>query len=106
MIMKELAENGVGPKEIVTTLQRHEPTNYSTMSTIYNEYKLKTIEMQARNAVQKLLHLLSKKHYVYLQRRCEKTDIIEDIFFFHPTSILLAKCFPTVFVIDGIYETN
>ena len=52
------------------------------------------------------MKVLVEKHYVYWHRNDETTNEVLDLFWAHPKSILLAKCFPFVVLVDCTYKTN
>ena len=103
----ELSISGVKPKDVLCGLKRRHEDNASTMKTIYNaKTKLRIHEMEGRTAMQQLLKVLVAKHYVYWYRSDETTDEVLDLFWANPSCILLAKCFPSVVIVDCTYKTN
>ena len=56
--------------------------------------------------MQHLLTILNERQYVEFHRRIEDTEELLDIFFTHPYSSQLLKCFPEVLMMDCTYKTN
>ena len=56
--------------------------------------------------MQQLMHILDTKQYMEFHRRDPDTDEVLDIFFAHPYSTSLAKCFPEILLMDCTYKTN
>ena len=106
-VVRDLTICGVKPKEILRVLKQNDPTNASTIETIYNfKAKYRIGEMQGRSQMQHLLQILDERHYVEFHRRNEDTEEVVDIFFAHPYSSQLLKCFPEVLIMDCTYKTN
>ena len=106
-IVKDLSLCGVKPKQILATLKQRDPDNLATMKTIYNvKAYLRLRDLEGRSIVQQLMKMLDEKHYVHYCRSDPNTDEIMDIFWAHPDSILLARCFPSVVMVDCTYKTN
>ena len=106
-IVRDMTICGVKPKEILRILKQNDPNNASTIDTIYN-YKAKhrINEMQGRSKMQHLLTILDERQYVEFHRRSQDTEELLDIFFAHPYSSQLLKCFPEVLMMDCTYKTN
>lgn len=56
--------------------------------------------------MQQLLNVLVAKHYIYWHRSNEITDEVLDFFWAHLESILLAKYFPFIVLVDCTYKRN
>ncbi|KAM7498251.1 hypothetical protein LguiA_022665 [Lonicera macranthoides] len=107
IIVVDMSLAGVKPKEILNAIKRRHKENASIMKTIYNvKSNMRTHAMEGRSAMQQLFKVLIEKHYVYWHRSNETTDEILDLFWAHPESILLAKCFPSLVIVDCTYKTN
>jgi hypothetical protein len=52
------------------------------------------------------MKMLDEKHYIHFSRSLYDTDELVDIFWAHPDFILLARCFPSVVLVDCTYKTN
>lgn len=106
-LVVDMTVAGIKPRDILNALKRRNKENASTMKTIYNaKANLRTHEMEGRSAMQQLMKVLVEKHYVYWHRKDETTDEVLDLFWAHPESILLSKCFPSVVLVDCTYKTN
>ncbi|KAM7522396.1 hypothetical protein LguiA_012298 [Lonicera macranthoides] len=107
-IVKDLSLCGVKLKQILATLKQQDPTNLVTMKTIYNvKAYLRLRDLKGRSIVQQLMKMLAEKHYVHYCRSDPNTDEFTYIFWAHPDSILLVRCFSSVVVVvDCTYKTN
>ena len=56
--------------------------------------------------MQQLMKVLVVKHYVYWHRSDETTEEVLDLFWAQHNFILLAKCFPSIVILDCTYKTN
>lgn len=106
-ILVDMTVSGVKPRDVLTTIKRHNDTNLSTMRTIYNaKAKMRLGDVEGRTAMHHLTKLITEKQYVHWERKAMDIDIASDIFWAHPESILLAKCFPSILMLDCIYRTK
>ncbi|KAI3870443.1 hypothetical protein MKW92_029674 [Papaver armeniacum] len=63
-------------------------------------------EVEGKPVMQQLMELLTQHHYVEKHTINEETGKVRDIFWAHPESALLAKCFPSVLMVDSTCKTN
>ncbi|KAK9134227.1 hypothetical protein Syun_013557 [Stephania yunnanensis] len=106
-VMLQMMKSNAKPKDILVTLKDRNPTNASTLRTIYNaRQKQRLIESGGRSHMQQLLHLLNEANYIECHRCYDDTSIVRDIFWAHPGSLQLLKCFPRVLFMDCSYKTN
>ncbi|KAK1278378.1 hypothetical protein QJS04_geneDACA016887 [Acorus gramineus] len=99
--------SGVRPRDILTHLKNRDPTNVSSLKTIYNaRSRLRLQETCGRTHMQQLMKLIYEHGYIERHRAEADVEVVSDIFFTHPTSIQLIKAFPLVFMMDCTYKTN
>ncbi|KAI3873903.1 hypothetical protein MKW98_001552 [Papaver atlanticum] len=102
-----LTATGVQPQQVLTALKEKSKENYSTLRTIYNvKAKLRKSQVEGKPAMQQLMELLTQYHYVEKHRSNEETGEVRDVFWAHPESTLLAKCFPSVLMVDSTCKIN
>ncbi|KAL6514335.1 hypothetical protein OROHE_019077 [Orobanche hederae] len=103
----DMSNNNSQPKDISIMLHRMFPDNKSTIKTIYNaRLKHKTVGKAGKSRMQYLIGRLKEHEYFYRHRRCEKTGVIEGVFFAHPTSVGVLGAFLRVLLRDRICKTN
>lgn len=56
--------------------------------------------------MQQVMKLLYENNYFEWHHRDPRTDEVLDLFWANPDSIKLAKCFPSVMLLDCTYKTN
>lgn len=106
-IVEDLIKSGVKPKEVLTTLKQRNKENKSTMATVYNaQKKFKGCEAEGTSTMQQVMKLLGENDYVEWHTRDPQTNEVLDLFWAHPDSMKLAKCFPSVLMLDSSYKTN
>ena len=106
-IVEDLIKSRVNPKEVLTTLKQRNKENKSTFSTIYNaQQKFRGTKTEGRSAMQQVMHLLYENGYIEWQNTNAENDEVLDLFWANPESIKLAKCFPTIMMLDCTYKTN
>ena len=105
--MVDMSMSNSRPRDILFMLQQKFPGNKSTMKTIYNaRTKHNVVKKGGKSQMQYLLGKVSEYGYFYHHRRCEKTEMVTDLFFAHPTSVELLRAFPSVLLMDCTYKTN
>ncbi|RZC52276.1 hypothetical protein C5167_020707 [Papaver somniferum] len=105
-ILVDLTKSGARPRQVLSTLKQRSKKNMS-MREIYNaRATLKLMEIEGKSAMQQILGLLSKHHYVECHRRDKETDALKDIFWAHPESLQLALGSHSVLMVDCTYKTN
>ncbi|KAL8519809.1 hypothetical protein ACS0TY_010664 [Phlomoides rotata] len=103
----DMSTTNIAPKIIMKQLKTKFKENSSIMKNIYNACtKHMVVERAGRSQIQYLMGKLKDHKYLYLHKRCEKTDTIRDLFFAHPKSIDLVSAFPKVLLMDCTYNTN
>lgn len=107
MLVVDMIVAEVKPKEILNAIKWRHKENASIARTIYNaKANMRTHVMEGRSAMQQLLKVLVNFYYVYWHRGNKTTNEVLNLFWVRPESILLAKCFPTLVLVDCTYKTN
>lgn len=92
---------------ILRSIKKKNPTNCSTIKTIYNaRTRMRLKDYEGQTQLQELMKCLEGREYVTCSRREETTQVLVDLFFAHPIYIHLAVIFPKVFVVDCTYKIN
>jgi len=106
-IVHDLANSSVKPKNILTNLKKKRKESMTNIKQVYNErHKFKRANRVDLTEMQYLISKLEENRYVYyIREKCE-SNIVQDIFWTHPTSMKLFKNFPTVLIMDSTYKTN
>ncbi|KAK1262170.1 hypothetical protein QJS04_geneDACA021835 [Acorus gramineus] len=95
------------PRDILMHLKCRDPTNVSSMKTIYNaRLKMRVLQTCGRTHMQQLMKLIYDHGYIERHRVQENAEVVSEIFFAHPKSIQLVHAFPLVFMMDCTYKTN
>ncbi|KAI3961494.1 hypothetical protein MKX01_001230, partial [Papaver californicum] len=106
-LLIEMTKSGLRPRQVLKTIKQTSEGNMSTMRTIYNaRSRLRLADMERRSAMQQVMKLLSEHHYVEWHRMDTETNEVKDILWAHPESLQLAKCFPSVLLVDCTYKTK
>ncbi|XP_026402119.1 uncharacterized protein LOC113297758 isoform X2 [Papaver somniferum] len=106
-LLIEMTKSGLRPRQVLKTIKQTREGNMSTMRTIYNaRSRLRLGDMERRSAMQQVMKLLSEHHYVEWHRMDTETNEVKDILWAHPESLQLAKCFPSVLLVDCTYKTK
>ncbi|RZC65214.1 hypothetical protein C5167_008904 [Papaver somniferum] len=106
-LLARLTTSGLRPQQVLKVLKERNKENHSTIRTIYNaRAKLRMLEMEGKSVMQQILKLSTQFHYMEWHRKDEETDELKDIVWSHPESTLLAKCFPSVLLVDYMCKTN
>ncbi|XP_038688792.1 protein FAR1-RELATED SEQUENCE 5-like [Tripterygium wilfordii] len=105
--VERLSKSGVKTREILNHIKLKDPTNASTMKTLYNaKTALRITETVDRTHMQQLFNLLTENGYVTRHRSDTTSEVVSDLFFCNSTSVQLARAFPLVFMMDCTYKTN
>ena len=87
-LLETLTTQNVKPRDILSTLKKHNTNNVSTPQTIYNaRYKFWSSTKAGRTSMQVLISFLIQEDYIYDTRVNNKTNELEDLFFAHPRSL-------------------
>lgn len=87
-LVKDLSENGVKPRHILTTIKKQNPENVSTLKTIYNKrQQFRMEEKDGKTQMQVVLSFLEENGYVYHILADSSTNELQNIFFAHPISL-------------------
>ena len=106
-MVAEMRRNNVPPWKILEVLKSHNENNVSTIKTIYNESnKIRIDERAGRSQMQVVFGFLHSKKYIFEYRKNDTTNALEDIFFVHPTSLVICRAFPQIMMMDATYKTN
>ncbi|KAL8492337.1 hypothetical protein ACS0TY_023811 [Phlomoides rotata] len=93
--------------QILDALKKEWPNTKVMLRHIYNaRLKHKVVERKGQSQMQYLMAKLEVERYLFHHRRCEKTNVVNDIFFAHPISVDLLHAFPFVLFMDYTYKTN
>ncbi|KAL8483585.1 hypothetical protein ACS0TY_026318 [Phlomoides rotata] len=98
------------PIQILNALKNEWTNTKATLSHIYNA-RLKhrvvvLVERKGQSQMQYLMTKLKDERYFYHHRRCEKINVVKDIFFAHHTSVELLHAFPFFLFMDCTYKIN
>lgn len=104
----DMYKNMVKPRAILHTIRKNDPSNCTTIKTVYNALSAqRKVDRAGHSQIQYLLSKLKEKNYFEWHRNTlDGTDIMTDIFWAHPTSINLMRTFPHLLVMDCTYRTN
>ncbi|KAL5730924.1 [histone H3]-lysine(4) N-trimethyltransferase [Ranunculus cassubicifolius] len=106
-VLFEMTLNGVKPKQVLTVIKERDPNNSSKLQHIYNaRARLKTVEKNGKSQMQQLMPLLDENDYIEWNRKDDDGKTVTGLFWAHPESIQLAKCFPYVFIMESTNKTN
>ncbi|KAI3977395.1 hypothetical protein MKX01_000308 [Papaver californicum] len=106
-IVEEMSASGLKLKQALTVIKSRNPTNASTIRHVYNaRATLRKIETREKSQMHQLINDLQDNAYLEWRRYNEDADAVKDLFWAHPESVQLAKCFPHVFLVDSTYKTN
>ncbi|KAK9088822.1 hypothetical protein Scep_027904 [Stephania cephalantha] len=102
-----MTKGNVKPRDILNTLKQRDVRNVSTMRTIYNaRQKVQNEDAGGRTQMQQMLHILEKNKWMSWHRKHPVTNVVTDLFWSHPDSIKLLRCFSSVILMDCTYKTN
>lgn len=104
-LIGDLTKNMVKPRDILLTLKDHDQD--ITIKQVYNARQAFRVSQKGPiTEMQHLMNLMERDHYVYLERRDDKSDAVRDIFWAHPDAMKLLNVFHIVLIIDSTYMTN
>ncbi|KAK9166761.1 hypothetical protein Scep_001952 [Stephania cephalantha] len=107
VVVVQMTKGNVKPRVILNTLKQRDVKNVSTMRTIYNaRQKFRIEDAGGRTQMQQLLHILEKNKWMSWHRKYPDTNVVTDLFWSHPDSIKLLRCFSSVILMDCTYKTN
>nr|XP_011463603.1 PREDICTED: protein FAR1-RELATED SEQUENCE 2-like [Fragaria vesca subsp. vesca] len=93
------------PKDILNAIKSRDPTNTSTLRTIYNARQAARVRSRAgRTQMQHLLKNLHDHHYIEYHRSVN--HVVTDLFWCHSFSLQILRTFPHVLIMDCTYKTN
>lgn len=105
-LVTEMKKGGVKPKNTLTIIKERDPLNTTGLKQIYNaRHRQRMTESEGRSQMQQLFKLLNEKRYVEWTK-CSENDVLKELFWSHPDSVKLTKCFPHIFIMDATYKTN
>ncbi|KAJ9540010.1 hypothetical protein OSB04_026516, partial [Centaurea solstitialis] len=106
-MVQNLTNLNVKPRDILSTLKDQNPNNVASLRTIYNaRRKFRISEQEGRTPMQNVMHILQTKGYNFEYRLNNDTNGLEELFFMHPTSLIMWQAFPHVVLMDATYNTN
>ncbi|KAK9121057.1 hypothetical protein Syun_018674 [Stephania yunnanensis] len=106
-VVVQMTKGNVKPRDILNTLKQSDVRNVSTMQTIYNaRQKVRIEDAGGRTQMQQMLHILEKNKWMSWHRKHPNTNVVTDLFWSHPDSIKLLRCFSSVILMDCTYKTN
>jgi len=101
----DLTNSSVKPKNILTNLKKKRQEFMTNIKQVYNErHKFKKAKRDDMTEMQYLISKLEENKYVYFIREKSESQIIQDIFWTHPTSVKLFNKF--LLIMDSTYKTN
>lgn len=104
-LLVDMSKRLMRPKDILTTIKSRDPSNTSTMRTIYNaRYFARIIARAGRTQMQQLLKNLRDHHYIEYHR--SENHMVTDLFWCHSFSLQMLRTFPHVLIMDCTYKTN
>lgn len=106
-VLLDMTMSGVKPKEVLTVIKERDPNNSSKLKHIYNaRAKLRSVEKNGKSQMQQLIPLLDENDYVQWHRCDPESNSLTGLFWAHPESVQLAKCFPCVLIMESINKSN
>ncbi|KAK9098888.1 hypothetical protein Syun_025933 [Stephania yunnanensis] len=106
-VVVQMTKGNVKPRDILNTLKQRDVSNVSTMMTIYNaRQKARKEDAGGRTQMQQLLHILEKNKWLSWHKKDPDTNVVTELFWSHPDSIKLVRCFPSVILMDCTYKRN
>ena len=97
-----MSKSLVWPKDILFILKQRDALNVTTTKTVYNAHqRCKVVEKAGRSQMQYLLGKLAKARYIEWHRNYDNTDVVQDLFWVHPSSIDLLHAFPHILIMDS-----
>ncbi|XP_021840674.2 protein FAR1-RELATED SEQUENCE 5-like [Spinacia oleracea] len=97
---------GIQPRQIISSLRQKNPNLQAVARTIYNlKNKIQKESLGSRSLIQALFEELEQGGFTFTYVKDDKGHLTH-VFFAHPRSIMLAKTYSSVFVMDCTYKTN
>ena len=88
-------------------MKKKRKESITNIKQVYNErHKFKKAKRDDLTEMQYLISKLEENGYVHYIKEKPESQIVQDIFWTHPTSVKLFNNFPTVLIIDSTYKTN
>jgi alpha-glucosidase len=95
------------PKMVLQELRAKYPGNVTSIRQIYNmREKLILEDCGELTVTQWSLKFLKDRGYIVHPRRVSGSDVMNVLFFVHPTGLRMLKMFPYVVIMDSTYKTN
>ena len=102
-MLADFISAGIKPKQALSIIKRKDPSNTSSLQTVYNaKKKLIKASREGRTEFQQIGKEGAEEGWIIRDRRDYLTDLPIDYLFAHPDSISLAKCFTHV-LRHGLY---
>ncbi|XP_026435321.1 uncharacterized protein LOC113333043 isoform X2 [Papaver somniferum] len=106
-LVVKLTAGGARPRQVVEALKQKNKDCLVSAKDIYNRRSsLKRHVAEKMSVMEQVMKLSTQYHYMVWYRKDEETNELKDIVWAHPESTLLAKCFPSMLMIDCTYKTN
>ncbi|XP_026446424.1 uncharacterized protein LOC113347055 isoform X1 [Papaver somniferum] len=106
-LVVKLTASGARPRQVVEALKQKNKDCLVSAKDIYNRRSsLKRHVAEKMSVMEQVMKLSTQYHYMVWYRKDEETNELKDIVWAHPESTLLAKCFPSMLMIDCTYKTN
>ncbi|KAD4384566.1 hypothetical protein E3N88_24734 [Mikania micrantha] len=103
-MVENLTERHMDPRNILSSIKKHNPANVSISRDVYNlQQKIKNKKKFGDTPMQVLENVLHSQRYVYYTRDDIETNVMEDIFFYHPKSYCWWRAFPHILMMDAVY---
>ena len=104
--VQALTDAGVPPLKIKTTLVQESSAPIApTLNTIYNARNhLRRNQLEGRSPIEALIYEIRKREFYHSVQTSDSH--MTSLFFAHPNSLILAKRFPSIILLDCTYKTN
>jgi hypothetical protein len=100
-LVERLHRQGVRAHQILTAIGDEFPGSKCVPRDIYNATsKIRAAGKIGLTPMQELENLLQSEEFVYHTRENPSTNVVEDVFFCHPTSYKMWCAFPHLMLID------
>ncbi|XP_021839271.2 protein FAR1-RELATED SEQUENCE 5-like [Spinacia oleracea] len=104
--IEKMSLAGIQPRQIISSLRQKNPNLQAVARTIYNlKSKIQKESLGNRSLIQALFEELEQGDFTFTYVKDDRGHLTH-VFFAHPRSIMLAKRYSTVFVMDCTYKTN
>ncbi|MCL7045727.1 hypothetical protein MKW94_030008 [Papaver nudicaule] len=105
-LVVKLTASGARPRQVLQALKEKNKDCLVSAKTIYNKRSSLKRHEAEMSVMEQVVKFSTQYHYMVWYRKDDETNVLKDIVWAHPESTLLAKCFPSVLVIDCTYKTN